>query len=126
MRRHLKNTVLRELATEYEAGYREPVERELTEKEMARNAMVTTYGAKCSAWLLAQHRRQLHTKGVVDFVIPERPNKVVSEKLRWFFIGMEFLRQRDGWAVDISTARGKRTFRVRWLSFHSWRRDEPS
>lgn len=96
------------------------IDRPATEKEIARAAMVSMFGPRTAGWLLFQHRKQLHLRGAIDFVVPAKPNKVMAEKLRWFFVAMDFLRRRDGWAVDIFAAKGKRTFRVRWLGWKLW------
>ena len=104
-----------------------------TDREIARRAMVLSFGPRTAGWILKQHRKQLHAKGVIDFTVPEKPNKVTAEKLRWFFIAMDYLRQRDEngerfrtqWDVEIFEARRIRTFRVRWLSWRSWKRSNP-
>ena len=91
-----------------------------TERSIARAMMVESFGPRTAGWLLWGHRQQLHAVGAVDFVVPERPNPVLGEKLRWFFIAMDFLRRRPGWTVVISTRKKKRTFRVTWIGWGSW------
>jgi hypothetical protein len=83
--------------------------------DVARRARVSVYGPRCSAWLVGKYRRQFRLKGVMEFVVPDRPNKKAAAKLLWFFVAMDFLRARAGWAVDVQTAKKKRTYRVRWL-----------
>lgn len=101
--------------------------RPATEREIARAAMVLSFGPRTAGWLVARHRRALHASGSVDFVVPARPSEVLAERLRWFFIAMDYLRgHRPGWRVDVSTSRGRRTFRVTWLSRGFWKRARPS
>ena len=97
-----------------------------TDKGIARAAMVASFGPRTSAWLIRGHRRQLHAQGAVRFVVPERPNKVIAEKLRWFFIAMDFLRKRVGWDLEVTARKGKRTFYVRWLGWGHWGADRAS
>ena len=87
--------------------------------ELARKTTTLAFGPRTAAWLINQHRPQFHRNGEVDFVVPAAPNKIVAEKLRWFFIAMDCLsKYRDGWAVDVRVHRDKRTFRVRWLNWN--------
>lgn len=99
----------------------EEVEEEfggLSETEIARRAMVLTFGPRTAAWLIMQHREQFHKTGTVDFVIPDKQNKVLSERLRWFFVAMEFLKKhRAGWEVAVRVNKKNRTYRVRWLNW---------
>lgn len=101
-----------------------------TPQTVARAAFVHAFGPRTAAWLVGgptpretpqrqdrqRHvRRELWSKGVIDFHMPAKLSKKQAEELRWFFVAIEHLRQRPKWAVDVLTHRGRRRFRVRWL-----------
>ena len=88
--------------------------------DVARELMVERFGPPTAAWLVMKHRRHFHARGAFDFVIPVKTTDEDAEKLRWFYIAVEFLRRRAGWSVEVFTHRGERRFRVRWLSWPHW------
>lgn len=92
-----------------------------TDVQVARKAMVDSFGPRGAAWLLGKHRRELHKTGTIEFTAPLAPKAKIAEKLRWFFLAMEHLRTRAGWVVSIHTQRDKRVFRVRWTSWRTWK-----
>lgn len=81
----------------------------------ARGLMVEQFGPSCAAWLVFEHRRMLHRRGVFDAVIP-----VGIELPMWFSIAVGFLRRRPGWSVDVLEHSGQRLFRIRWHSWPHW------
>jgi hypothetical protein len=96
----------------------------VTERQIARKATVLAFGPRTAAWLINKHRKELHKTGTVDFVVPKAPKAKIAEKLRWFFIAMDYLRtSRSGWLVTIHTQNDNRVFRVRWTSWQTWKRE---
>jgi len=93
----------------------------VTDAQVARKAMVESFGPRCAGWLLAKHRRELHKTGTIEFTAPLAPKAKIAERLKWFFIAMDYLRSRAGWVVSIHTQRDKRVFRVRWTSWKTWK-----
>lgn len=87
---------------------------------VARELMVENFGPRTAAWLVMKHRKHFHMRGVFDFKIPAKPTTKQAEKLRWFFVAMEFLKRRAGWSVEVIAHRRIRRFRVRWLSWPHW------
>lgn len=108
-----------------------------TPEAQARDLALESFGPRTAAWLVGipmargtyaqrarqrEMRRSLRRNGMVDLRLPETLPEHVRERLRWFFLAVEQLRRRSGWAVEVQTHRGWRTYRVRWLS---WRGRAP-
>jgi len=99
----------------------EPDTRLTDERSMARALIVQEYGPKTAAWLIFGHRKQFHQCGAHDFNVPLKPTKVIAEKLRWFWVAMDYLMTRDGWSVQVRTSNDTRTFRVKWHAWQFWK-----
>lgn len=91
-----------------------------TQGDFARALVVDAFGPRTAAWLVARHRRQLHMRGAVDFVLKRTILDRFSPpggKLFWFQVAIDLLKQRPGWSVERIEHRGVVRFRLKWLGW---------
>jgi hypothetical protein len=79
---------------------------------MSMDMWVSMFGAKCAAWLIWEHRKNILKTGGQDFQIPKK-----ATTPPWFRVAIETLKQREHWRVYMTGGAHSltRNYRVLWL-----------
>ncbi len=82
---------------------------------------VEVMSGSAAAWLVWQHRRQLHRAGAVDMKIPKG-----KREPPWYSAAIGVLRDRKGWRVEHRVTAFERVYRLVWERWPHRREGSPS
>jgi hypothetical protein len=90
------------------------------------DSWVRVAGSKCAAWIVANHRKQLHEKGGVAFFLQGTLAKGPPLTPPWMRIGLEKLRRSEKWSVEMSMTPARRTYVLKWEQWGTFMRPSDS
>ena len=84
-------------------------------RQQAAASLSEVYGPKCAAWLVRIHKKQFHTRGLVELRVYRGKLEEAWRKKRAVFVGLEYLRGQRRWHVTTEKKGIEIYFRVHYL-----------